>query len=154
MEFVEGQDLVVAARERKVTPEERASRSCARFAWLWKQPTPRSVIHRDLKPQNIMMERSGRVCVMDFGLARSMEAHRTDANGRGDGNARLHVAGAGQGHARGRAIGPLLARYHLLRTLNGRGAVQGGYRVANTVEAHPRPPPTRPTNLIQPSRRH
>ena len=32
------------------------------------------VIHRDLKPQNIMIESSGRVVVMDFGLARSMEA--------------------------------------------------------------------------------
>src|SRR5205823_3015022 len=32
-----------------------------------------NVIHRDLKPQNIMIDRAGRVCVMDFGLARSVE---------------------------------------------------------------------------------
>jgi eukaryotic-like serine/threonine-protein kinase len=31
-------------------------------------------VHRDLKPQNIMIGEGGRVCVMDFGLARSMEA--------------------------------------------------------------------------------
>ena len=31
------------------------------------------VIHRDLKAQNIMMDSGGRVIVMDFGLARSME---------------------------------------------------------------------------------
>ncbi len=31
------------------------------------------VIHRDLKPQNIMREDSGRILVMDFGLARTME---------------------------------------------------------------------------------
>ena len=31
------------------------------------------VIHRDLKPQNIMLDHSGRVLVMDFGLARTLE---------------------------------------------------------------------------------
>src|SRR5207245_10348946 len=31
------------------------------------------VIHRDLKPQNIMRDKSGRVLVMDFGLARTLE---------------------------------------------------------------------------------
>src|ERR1043165_9383635 len=32
------------------------------------------VIHRDLKPQNIMRDQQGRVVVMDFGLARSLES--------------------------------------------------------------------------------
>src|SRR5262249_32706401 len=32
------------------------------------------VVHRDLKPQNVMLEDTGRVVVMDFGLARSVEA--------------------------------------------------------------------------------
>ena len=31
------------------------------------------VIHRDLKPQNIMRDKTGRVLVMDFGLARTVE---------------------------------------------------------------------------------
>jgi tetratricopeptide (TPR) repeat protein len=31
------------------------------------------VIHRDLKPQNIMVDKQGRVVVMDFGIARSRE---------------------------------------------------------------------------------
>jgi eukaryotic-like serine/threonine-protein kinase len=32
-----------------------------------------NVIHRDLKPQNIMVDKTGRVSVMDFGLAYSLE---------------------------------------------------------------------------------
>ena len=31
------------------------------------------VVHRDLKPQNIMVDGSGRVYLMDFGIAKSME---------------------------------------------------------------------------------
>ena len=31
------------------------------------------VIHRDLKPQNIMRDKSGRIIAMDFGLARTLE---------------------------------------------------------------------------------
>ena len=31
------------------------------------------MIHRDLKPQNIMRDQSGRILLMDFGLARTVE---------------------------------------------------------------------------------
>ncbi len=33
----------------------------------------RKVVHRDVKPQNIIVDDAGRVCVMDFGLAREMK---------------------------------------------------------------------------------
>ena len=73
MEFVEGQDLASLLDERdKYTPEETVKilrQVCAALEAAHAE----GVVHRDLKPQNIMIEATGRVCVMDFGLARSME---------------------------------------------------------------------------------
>jgi tetratricopeptide (TPR) repeat protein/predicted Ser/Thr protein kinase len=73
MEFVEGQDLASLIDEQgKYSPEETVKilrQVCAALEAAHAE----GVVHRDLKPQNIMIEASGRVCVMDFGLARSME---------------------------------------------------------------------------------
>jgi len=74
MEFVEGQDLSSLLEERpKYTPAETVAilrQVCAALEAAHSE----GVVHRDLKPQNIMIGEGGRVCVMDFGLARSMEA--------------------------------------------------------------------------------
>ena len=40
------------------------------------------VVHRDIKPQNIMFNRSGDVKIMDFGLAAPLEQRGTDAQGQ------------------------------------------------------------------------
>src|SRR5579864_7891379 len=71
MEFVEGQDLRSLLLERGKLPPEQAARIMLQICHALEAAHAEGVIHRDLKPQNIMMDQSGCVTVMDFGIARS-----------------------------------------------------------------------------------
>ena len=73
MELVEGQDLATLLNGRgKFLPDEAAEIVAQICAGL-QAAHAKGIIHRDLKPGNIMREHSGRIVVMDFGLARSLE---------------------------------------------------------------------------------
>jgi len=73
MEYVEGEDLrSMLARDGKVTPQQ-AVEIVQQICRALDAAHAEGVIHRDLKPQNVMLEPQGRVVVMDFGLARSLE---------------------------------------------------------------------------------
>jgi tetratricopeptide (TPR) repeat protein/predicted Ser/Thr protein kinase len=71
MDFVEGQDLRVLLVERGKFPPEQAARVMLQICHALEAAHSEGVIHRDLKPQNIMVAPDGRVYVMDFGIARS-----------------------------------------------------------------------------------
>jgi tetratricopeptide (TPR) repeat protein/predicted Ser/Thr protein kinase len=73
MEFIDGRDLTSLLEERKLKPEETV-KILRQVCSALEAAHAEGVVHRDLKPQNIMIESGGRVVVMDFGLARSMEA--------------------------------------------------------------------------------
>jgi eukaryotic-like serine/threonine-protein kinase len=71
MEYVEGQDLRSVLKEKgKLSPEE-AGRIILQICRALEAAHGEGVVHRDLKPQNIMMDPTGRAYVMDFGIARS-----------------------------------------------------------------------------------
>jgi eukaryotic-like serine/threonine-protein kinase len=72
MEYVEGEDLrTILRREGKFTPKDAIS-VVEQICRALDSAHTEGVIHRDLKPQNIMRDKHGRVVVMDFGLARSL----------------------------------------------------------------------------------
>ena len=71
MDFVEGQDLRRLLLEAGKFPPEQAARIMLQICRALEAAHSEGVIHRDLKPQNIMLDRGGRVYVMDFGIARS-----------------------------------------------------------------------------------
>jgi serine/threonine protein kinase/tetratricopeptide (TPR) repeat protein len=72
MEFVEGQDLRSLIFERTKLPATEAVEIMQQVCRALEAAHGVGVIHRDLKPQNIMLDVNGRVVVMDFGLARTL----------------------------------------------------------------------------------
>ena len=73
MEFVEGEDLRSLILEKKKFSPEDAVEIIQQVCRALEAAHGVGVIHRDLKPQNIMRDKTGRILVMDFGLARTVE---------------------------------------------------------------------------------
>jgi eukaryotic-like serine/threonine-protein kinase len=73
MEFVEGHDLRRILTDQGKLPIEMAVEIIRQVCLALDAAHSAGVIHRDLKPQNIMQEaKTGRILVMDFGLARTI----------------------------------------------------------------------------------
>ena len=74
MEFIEGQDLKHIVDQQGKLKIEESVRVMEQVCLALEAAHAEGVVHRDLKPQNIMVEaKSGRISVMDFGIARSTE---------------------------------------------------------------------------------
>ncbi len=73
MEYVEGVDLRALIQEQKKFSPEEAVQITEQICRALEATHNVGVIHRDLKPQNIMRDQSGRILLMDFGLARTVE---------------------------------------------------------------------------------
>ena len=73
MEYVEGRDLRGLIHEKRSFPPRTPFPSSCRSAAALDAAHTAGVVHRDLKPQNVMVDKDGRVYVMDFGIARSLE---------------------------------------------------------------------------------
>ncbi len=73
MAFVEGQDLYqLLAREGRLEVE-RALKIARQLCAALQAAHSEGVVHRDFKPQNILLDRQENVYVSDFGLAKSLE---------------------------------------------------------------------------------
>jgi len=74
MEYVEGEDLRGILRRKGKFHSKEAVTVIQQICRALEAAHGEGVIHRDLKPQNVMQDPQGRVVVMDFGLARSLES--------------------------------------------------------------------------------
>jgi serine/threonine-protein kinase len=77
MEFIEGATLGQSVREQPID-EARALDIVAQVAEAMEEAHAAQLIHGDLKPSNLMLDLSGRVRIMDFGLARKIDPQATE----------------------------------------------------------------------------
>ena len=74
MEYVRGEDLKSSIRKKGKYKENEVIPVAKQVCEGLNEAHELGVVHRDLKPQNIMLDEKGKAKVMDFGIARLVEA--------------------------------------------------------------------------------
>ncbi|HEY3963859.1 MAG TPA: protein kinase [Planctomycetaceae bacterium] len=73
LEFVEGSDLASLVRRDGPMPAAEAAAICLQAAAGLAYSHSQGIIHRDIKPQNILLSTAGVVKILDMGLARVLD---------------------------------------------------------------------------------
>ncbi len=71
MEYVRGIDLKSAIQERGAIHQRKVAEIGSQVCQALSVAHGQDIVHRDIKPQNIMIQPDGNVKVMDFGIARA-----------------------------------------------------------------------------------
>ncbi|MGH7718395.1 MAG: protein kinase domain-containing protein, partial [Gemmatimonadaceae bacterium] len=142
MAFVEGESLAERVRARGPLPPHEAVRILREVAWALAYAHSRGVVHRDVKPENIMIERSGRAVVTDFGIARDVHASKLTEDGYVLGTVHYMSpeqisGGAIDGRSDLYALG-IVAFYMLSGRLPFEGGALSAVLVAHATKAPPR----------------
>jgi serine/threonine protein kinase/Flp pilus assembly protein TadD len=83
MAYVDGGDLTQVMRKEGRLPLERVLKIMKQLAAALAAAHGVNVVHRDLKPQNILLGSQDHVYVTDFGIAKTLESDRTSVTRTG-----------------------------------------------------------------------
>jgi serine/threonine protein kinase len=81
MELVRGETLADRLAREGPLPAQEASRIATQVAEALEEAHAAGIVHRDVKPGNVMLTPSGDVRVMDFGIAAAAWAERVTTSG-------------------------------------------------------------------------
>ncbi|HEY6835030.1 MAG TPA: protein kinase [Gaiellaceae bacterium] len=74
-EYVEGENLKALIERESPLPEREAIELALQVADGLSFAHAQGLVHRDVKPQNVLLSEDGRAKVTDFGIARSIDVH-------------------------------------------------------------------------------
>ncbi len=78
MDFVAGPNLLELLVQRRRLPWQQACDFARQAAWGLDYAHQAGIVHRDIKPQNLLIDASGRVRILDFGLSMFREGEAGD----------------------------------------------------------------------------
>jgi hypothetical protein len=145
MEYVDGETVQDLLKRETVCPPEVVARVMQGMARALAYAQEVGIVHRDIKPDNIMLGRGGAVKLADLGLALEAAGEETDSAER-DAQGRIKVMGTplymSPQQARGLPLDHRSDQYSLGATLyhmlTGRAPYQGDGRAV--MQAHVREP--------------
>ena len=82
LEYVEGETLKDLIRRSGKLPVEEALAYAIEIGRALEAAHARGIVHRDIKPQNVLIDEEGSAKVTDFGIARSLHEEGLTADGR------------------------------------------------------------------------
>ena len=80
MEYLRGTDLKSGIRKHGALDCRKVAQIGSQISQALSVAHHHDIIHRDIKPQNIMVQPDGNIKVMDFGIARAKNSHLTTDN--------------------------------------------------------------------------
>ena len=138
MDFVDGQSLAARLREGAL-PAAAAIVMGTTLADALAHVHANGVVHRDVKPGNVLLDGDGRAQLTDFGIARLVDATRVTATGLVVGTA----AYMAPEQVRGEVVGPPADIYALglvlLEAVTGRREFEGGALESAIARLHRSP---------------
>jgi predicted Ser/Thr protein kinase len=142
MEYVSGRSL----KELGPVGEDEALRLVGEAAAGLQAAHDRGVVHRDVKPHNLLVDEAGAVRVTDFGIARSMDVEGTVGDGTLIGTAQYLSPEQVRGEPADYRSDVYALGVVLFELLCGRPPFEGDSPVAVAIKHRDEPPP-RPRSL-------
>jgi serine/threonine protein kinase/beta-lactam-binding protein with PASTA domain len=149
MELVDGSDLRRYLRSRRVLDVERAMIIAHDVAMGLGAAHRRNIVHRDVKPQNILIGRDGSIKLTDFGIAsvyNDMNAERLTTTGMTLGTVQYYAPEQAQGEIVTPAADVYALGIVMYEMLTGRTPFEGDTPVAVAMQ-HLQDAPLPPSNI-------
>jgi len=146
MEFFEGGDLNKRLYGKELEPAE-ALRIFRELMFALGDIHEKGILHRDLKPQNLMFRQDGTLAILDFGIAKHVDAIDRTKQGEVLGTPRYMSPEQVQGRALDLRTDIYSAGVLLYQMLTGRHLFDGDTAVEVALHHVNTPPPALPANL-------